>query len=193
MAPASTIFTNLKTALSDSNIAFQPAILIRIAINLLLIACFPLGLKIYEKRQIDRLNRENQKVEALLAGAQSRLNELRAELKNYDHLNEKAKEFTEKKKFLKDLAESRLTIPRVIDLIENRLPKSVWLERLKLKISKDNNEIQITGKGLNEAYVNRFAGSLHDLLDENSITVDTRDIKEGDDIVKVDFSLKGVM
>ena len=53
----------------------------------------------------------------------------------------------------------------MLDLIQNKVPKTVWLENLKLNISEEKNELQMTGKSFNEAHVNAFASSLHDILD----------------------------
>ena len=92
------------------------------------------------------------------------------------------------------MAESRLIIPRTIDLIQNKTPKTVWLEVLKLEISeKGHSSVYISGRSFTEDHINFFANSLHDVLDRNSITVDTQDIKEGDSVVRVDFNLKGMM
>ena len=51
----------------------------------------------------------------------------------------------------------------------------------------------LSGKSLNEADINFFANSLHEILDKNSITVNMNDIKEGGSVVNVDFQLQGVV
>jgi len=188
----SSVFTQLKTVISE-NVDVNPFIFIKFIVNAILILCFPLGLKIYEINEIRKLNKEKSQAETVLSGTQNELSSLKLELAKYDHLKSKAQEFSDKKAFLKELADSRLVIPRMIDLIQNKVPKTVWLEDLSLNISEQKNELQMTGKSFSEAHVNAFASSLHDILDKNSVTVNTRDIKEGDSVVKVNFSLKGVM
>lgn len=189
----SSVITNLKSTFANVQFDLQPGIIIKMITNLVLILCFPLGLKVYEVREINKLEVQKQAVSSALKQTQDRLAQLKAELDSYSHLQEKSKEFATKKEFLRGLAEARLIIPRTVDLIQNKTPKTVWLERLNLKLSKEETAVEISGKSFNEAHVNSFAGSLHDILDKNSITVDTRDIKEGGSIVKVNFNLKGVI
>lgn len=186
----STVLTNIK----KTNVAEASATaLLKIVINFILVLCFPLALKVYEVNQIKELEKQKSKKEQLLAAASGELSRLETELRSYDHLQAKAEEYRKKKEFLKKLAESRLIIPRTIDLIQNKTPKTVWLEELRLEISERGQKVHITGKSFNEAHVNFFANSLHDVLDKNSITVDTQDIREGNSVVKVDFNLKGTM
>ncbi len=189
----STIFTNIKKRLQGKTINISPAILIKMVINLILIACFPLGLKIYELREIKKLNDKKKKEEQVLANEQKKLAILTEELGKYDHLQDKSKEFTDKMDFLKDLAETRLIVPQTIDLIQDKIPKTVWLESLSLNISTGKNILQIEGQSLDEADVNAFAASLHDILNENSIVVNTRDVKESNSVVRVKFKLEGEM
>ena len=189
----STIFTSIKKIVDGNEFNFQPVIVIKLIVNISLIFCFPLGLKIYEMNQINHLETEKQKANVALAGVREKLSVLQKELEGYSHLQDKSKEFLKKKEFLKNLAESRLIIPRTVDLIQNKIPKTVWLEHLRMEINQKNNKLEIFGKSFNEAHVNAFARSLHDIMDKNSITVNTRDIKESNSVIKVDFNLKGVM
>lgn len=193
LAPAGTVLTAIKEQVSKMEINLSPSVFVKMIINIWLILCFPLGLKIYEIQQINKLENEKQKEETTLKGIQDRLAQLKKEIKDYGHLKAKAKEYADKKAFLKQLAESRLVIPRTIDLIQNKMPETVWLENLKLKIQDKGNQLEISGKSFSEDHVNRFASSLHDILDKNSITVNTRDVKEGSSIVKVQFQLKGII
>ena len=188
----STVFTKIKTVVSERGADFSIALLIRFIINIVLISCFPLGLKFYEIQQINKLGAEKDQEDSLMMETRDRFATLMAEIKSYDHLKKKSEEFTHKRKFLQELAEARLTVPRIIDLIQNKIPKTVWLEELKLKVSKEKNELEISGKSFSEAHVNVFASSLHDILDKNSITVNTQDIAEGGNkMVRVAFVLSG--
>ena len=190
----STLFTNLKTLVGGiKSDVITPVLIVKIIINISLIVFFPLGLKIYEMIQINKLETQKKATDDILAGAQLKLDQLRKELSNYDHLKDLSQEFVRKKNFLQGLAEKRLVIPRTIDLIQNNTPKTVWLEHIKLNLSDEKNTVEISGKSFNENHVNSFATSLHNILDKNSITLETQDIKEGESIVKVDFDLKGVM
>ena len=190
----STVITTALKNVKDRGMGeINAAVVIKIVINFVLILCFPLGLKAYETHQINKLEKEKTLKEKLLASTNEKLSHLENELKSYDYLQEKAKEYKKKKEFLKHLAESRLIIPRTIDLIQNKIPKTVWLEQLKLEISEEGQKVHISGKSFNEAHVNFFANSLHDVLDKNSITVETQDIKDGNSIVRVNFNLKGRM
>ena len=191
---ASTILTDLQTALGEKIQSAGPGLIIKIALNLILIACFPMGLKIYETREINKLKAQKNKEELLLNTAKQSLSALKAELDSYGYLKEKSEEFERKKEFLSRLAEKRLVIPRILDFIQDQLPNTVWLKRVDVDISdKENKRIEISGESFKEVGVNVFSGSLEQILDGNSITVNMRDVKEGESIVKVSFDLKGSM
>ena len=187
------ISTALKNIKSQSIFEMNTVIMMKFILNLIFILCFPLALKAYEIHQINKLTNEKVQKENLLSSINEELAKLETELKSYDYLQKKAEEFKKKKEFLKTLAEARLIIPRTIDLIQNRTPETVWLEHLKLELLETRQKVYISGKSFSETHVNFFANSLHDVLDKNSITVNTHDIREGDSVVRVNFSLQGVM
>ena len=190
----STVLTDIGTALGQKIESMGPGLIIRIAVNLILIACFPLGLKVYEVRQINTLKAQKQKEDLLLDKTKKKLSVLKARLDSYGYLKEKSKEFERKKEFLSWLAEERLVIPRILDFIQDKLPNTVWLKRIDVDISnKENKRVEISGESFKEVGVNVFSGSLEQILDGNSITVNMRDVKEGESIVKVSFDLKGNM
>ena len=188
------VSTALKGLKGQSMVDLNVSLIAKVLLNLVLILSFPLALKAYEINQINKIKKEKQQKEKLLASANDEFSNLESQLAAYDYLKDKAREFSEKKDFLKKLAESRLTIPRTIDLIQSKTPKTVWLESLKLELSEEGQQsVHISGQSFSEAHVNSFANSLHDVLDKNSITVNTHDIKDGDSVVKVNFSLQGVI
>lgn len=178
---------------SKDSVPVDPLIVIKAVINIVLVLSFPLGLKVYEVHQINKLDVKKQKVEQLLNKTNQKLSQTKTKLESYSYLKTKSEEFTKKKEVLKKLAGERLVIPRVIDLIQSKTPKTVWLKSLKMELSDQGKVLKLSGSSFNEAYINFFATSLHDILDQDSITVDTRDIKEGNSVVKVDFNLQGVM
>ena len=190
------VLTSLKTYLASiKKTDVDTIVFVKIIMNFILIFCFPLGLKVYEIRQISQLNAEKSQEDKILNKSKGQLSQLEQEIQTYSYLKDKALEFSEKKDFLKQLGEARLVIPRTIDLIQNKIPEAVWLESLNLNASSTEGKstLSITGESLNEAYVNAFANSLHDILDENSITVNTQDVSESNSVVKVRFDLKGIM
>ena len=165
--------------------------LIRLFSNIALIACFPLGVKIYEIDQIRKLKAQEKQKQEILLVQQKRLSSVEVELKSYSNLKKKSKEFLKKKKFLKKLAESRIIIPRTVDLIQNKIPKTVWLEHLKLELLDQSTRVELSGNSFTEDNINLFATLLQEVLEKNSITVKTEDIKESNSIVKVKFNLQG--
>lgn len=168
-----------------------PEVFFRMTINVVLVLCFPLGLKIYEINQINKLERIKKQKEDLLATTNQRLADVSEELEDYSHLQEKSKEYQTKKNFLKGLAEARIVIPRTLDIIQNKTPETVWLKQVSLELSDANTKVSLSGKSFKEADINAFANSLNDILDRNSIFVSTRDVKEGNSVVSVDFELDG--
>lgn len=190
----STIVTKIKTEMSKMNmedIGFD--IFLKIIINLILILCFPMGLKIYEINQINNLEKVKKQKEDLLNTKNQQLVSLSQQLKAYDHLQNKAEEYSNKKTFLKKIAENRIIIARTLDIIQNKTPETVWLKNLSLELQEDYTQINLSGKSFSEGHINSFANSLNDVLDRNSITVDTRDVKEGNSVTHVEFQLKGII
>lgn len=187
----STVVSKLK---SQGTVDFNTTLMAKITVKLILLLCFPLGLKAYEINQINQLETLKQQKEELLNTTNQKLSQLKDELTSYDYLQAKAKEYEGKKNFLKELAESRLIIPRTLELIQSKVPNTVWLNNLSLRLSKEEGQkLSLSGQSFNEAHVNFFAHSLRDILNKNSITVDTHDVKEGDSVVKVNFKLNAVM
>ncbi|MCY4321370.1 MAG: hypothetical protein OXC37_03060 [Bdellovibrionaceae bacterium] len=183
-----TIQTVLEKGLKDT----KPIFFIKIVINIMLILAFPLGLKIYEIQEINKLSAQKQKEELLLTQTTQQLNDLKAELDSYGYLKQKSEEFIRKKQFLKTLTEERLIIPRILDFIQNNLPNTVWLKQIQVDISnKERKSVTISGESIKEVGVNTFAVFLEEILDTNSITVSMRDIKEGNTVIKVSFDLRG--
>ena len=164
---------------------------VKAAVKLIVIACFPLSLKFYEINQITQLESEKVSQDQILSDIQKQLGAVNAEIGKYGWLQEKSKEYVKKKEFLKSLAEKRLVIPRTIDFIQNNTPATVWWNSISLNIEKDQKKISIKGESFNESYVNSFANSLHDVVDKNSITVSTRDMQGQERLEKVQFDLMG--
>ena len=196
-ASGSTIATKIFDSLKVGTAEVSSGDIIKILIKLLIMASFPLGLKYYEITQIKELENKKQKSDQLLTQSNQRLSEIKKKLDTYGDLQNLSKEFVEKKDFLKKISASRLVVPRTLDLIQAKLPESVWLKTIKITLSDDDetHSISISGEGYKESNVNFFAISLKEILNKNTITVDTNDIKDGssDSILKVQFDLKGTM
>ena len=187
----SSVLTGLQTAFQGRLSSVGPSFIIKIVINIVCILCFPLGLKVYEVKQINKLKAQKTQEEALLNQANQKLSVLKKKLDSYGYLKEKAEEFEKKKQFLSQLTRERLVIPKILDYIQDHLPSTVWLKNIEVDVSSEKKSIKILGESFKEAGVNIFASSLEQILDENSITVNMRDVKEGNSVVKVSFDLKG--
>ena len=191
-AGASTIVTNLFTQARKLQLEdIGPEVFFKMLINVILIFCFPLGLKVYEINQINKLEKIKKQKTDFLAVANQRLSDLSAELDSYSHLQEKAEEYQTKKDFLKKIAEDRIVIARTLDIIQNKTPETVWLKKLNLELLKEHTKVSLFGKSFKEADINAFADSLNDILDRNSIIVSTKDVKEGGSVRNVEFNLEG--
>ena len=187
----SSVLTGFQTALEEKLSSFGPSFYIKIVVNIICILCFPLGLKVYEVKQINKLKAQKQKEELLLNQANQKLTVLKNKLNSYGYLKEKSKEFEKKKQFLSQLTKERLIIPSILDFIQDHLPNTVWLKNIEIDVSEKKKNIKISGESFKEAGVNIFARTLEQILDENSITVNMRDVKEGNSVLKVSFDLKG--
>ena len=191
---ASTALSEFQTVLGNKLREVSPLFFIKILMNIILIASFPLGLKIYEVQQINKLKAQHQKEENILNQSKQQLANLKTELDSYGYLKDKAKEFEKKREFLSQLTEKRLIVPRILDFIQNKLPNTVWLKTIQIDISKEESrDVAISGESFKEVGVNIFASSLEEILNGNSITVNMRDVKEGSSVIKVSFDLKGEM
>lgn len=187
-----TLITNLKTTLEQNTSLLSPGLIVKFILNIVFVACFPLGLKIYEQKGIKELERQKKQEETTLAQTNAKLAQVRKGLENQTELNELSQEFKEKKDFLKGLSHKRLIVPKILDFIQSHIPrKRVWLKNVNIDISGKTQKVSISGESFKEGTVNSFAVSLRDILDENSITVSTRDIKNRDSIVKISFKLDG--
>ena len=94
---------SLQTALGQGLQNTSPVFFIKIIINIVLILAFPLGLKIYEIQQINKLEVQKQKEELLLAQTTEQFNNLKTELDSYGHLKQKSEEFARKKGIFKKI------------------------------------------------------------------------------------------
>ena len=188
----STVLTGLQSVLAERMESVGPGFIIKLIVNVVLILCFPLGLKIYEVQQINKLKAQKEKEELLLNETNQQLSILKTELNRYGYLKGKSEEFIRKKEFLSQLTKERLDVPRILDFIQDNLPKTVWLKKIQVDVSnKENTRVEISGESFKEISVNVFASSLEQILNGNSITVNMRDVKEGNSVVKVNFDLKG--
>ena len=168
----------------------SPEVLFKLIVNVILIFCFPLSLKVYEINQINKLEKIKKQKEELLGAKNQQLSELSQELQLYGYIQEQAEEYRAKKAFLKEIARKRIIIAKKMDLIQDRIPKTVWLKRLQLELLEENMKVSLEGKSFNEANINIFATSLHGILDKNSIIVNTRDVRRGNSILSVEFRLE---
>ena len=195
--PGSTIITKIMDGLKSSTAEITPGDITKIVFKLLIMASFPLGLKYYEITQIKELEAKKKQADQLLVQTNQKLGEIKKKLDSYGDLQNLSKEFVEKKDFLKNISSSRLIVPRTLDLIQAKLPESVWLKTIKINLSEDDkaHAVSISGEGYRESNVNFFAISLKEILKKDSIIVNTNDIKDGssDSILKVQFDLKGKM
>ena len=183
----------LSTGLKDLKAAdllqnLDAALVLKIVVKLILVLCFPLGLKIYETWHLNELKREKAVFEGSFAERTKERDRLKQEVKSFEYLVNQANEYKQKKKFLEKLAHSRLIIPQLLDQIQSVVPESVWLKNLKVEI-KDKGNLYLNGESLSEDRINLFANSLKNIVNRNTITLNTRDVKGEKDFVKVSFDL----
>ncbi|MBC6415304.1 MAG: PilN domain-containing protein [Bdellovibrionales bacterium] len=188
----STIYTAFTKAFQNEE-ALSPSVIIKVVVNFTLILLFPLGLKFYEIHEIKKLTKIKDKETLVLNENKTKLSNLKQELENYAYLENEHKEFASKRDFFKKISGDRLIIPRTIDSIQDQIPKDVWLNDMNISLSGESKKVKLSGFSFKEASVNQFASSLKDILDKETIFVDTKDIKEGDinSVIKIQFDLKG--
>ena len=137
------IRTNLTEFLDHLDLSsIDPKTFIFIALKILIILCFPLGLKVYEVYQINILKTEREQVDKVLTAKNGEVSHLNQELEKLSYLKKKAEEYESKKNFLKNLAYSRLIVPKILDQIQSVIPETVCLLLLLIPlipVSIDNH------------------------------------------------------
>ncbi|MGI9548438.1 MAG: PilN domain-containing protein [Bdellovibrionales bacterium] len=167
----------------------NPFLLVSMLFKLTVMACFPLGLYIYEVQIINQLKDEFKIVDQKKQSKEKTLKELQAQIAGQEYLKDKAKEYDSKKEFLKGVANSRIIIPQLLDQVQSIIPESVWLKSIQVSIKKEG-KLTIKGESLGEDRINLFANSLETIVKRESIKVNMNDIKENNNSVKVGFTLK---
>ena len=168
-------------------------IFFKIILKSVFILSIPLGLKIYELQTIFGLEKQKKVVEASLSSKKRELAGLQTKMDSFGYLEKESKEYKSKKSFLKELAKSRLTIPKFMDNIQSVIPDSIWLTRVQLSLKEEDSDVIIEGESLNEENVNLFLQSLKGIIQGNSIQFNTQDMASKGDLVRVKFNIKGVL
>lgn len=187
----STVFTRLKSLdLSQIN----PALLLKILIKMVFLFSIPFGLKIYEIMNIENLQKQKEAVQLKIQNKNSAVEQVQSSIDQYGHLKELEDEFNRKKNMLSSLASMRLIIPRFLDEVQTIIPSYVWLKSIEVS-SENNNKraVALSGEGVNEETINNFLESLKLSVDANSLQLNTKDVKEGENSIKVEFRIKAAI
>ena len=183
--------TDLKTLLGEVDFSeLDAGFFVKFSMKLLFIAMIPLGLKVYEIYSITLLEKEKKRVESILSSKQSESAKLQQKITSFDYLKKQAEEYENKKNLLKNLAHSRLVIPKFLDQVQSVIPDSVWLTGLQVIQSDKADSIVIDGESLNEESVNSFLTHLQDVVQKNTIQFNTQDIKKTGRLVRVKFNIR---
>lgn len=187
----STVLTQLKSLdLSQIN----PALLLKILMKMVFLFSIPFGLKIYEIMNIENLETQKKAVQLKIENKNSSIGQVQSSIDQYSHLKETEIEFNRKKSMLSSLAATRLIIPRFLDEVQTIIPPYVWLKSIEVN-SENNNKraVALSGEGVNEETINNFLESLKLSVDANSLQLNTKDIKEGENSTKVEFRIKAAI
>lgn len=195
LAPTGTsqIYTQITELVKDAQDVLDAQTIFKAVFNFVLVLAFPLGLKIYEITEIRKLKAQKAQEQSVLDLKNQELASLKKELSEYDYLKEAANEFQKKRDSLRRISIARLTVPRVMDFVQNQTPEDVIITNLKVELRKEEGFLSLSGFGFKEASINYFTNNLEQILRGESIVVDTRDVKEGqsDSIIKTNFNLRG--
>ena len=189
----SQMITQISEMAKEAQELISPQAIIKILINVILILSLPIGLKFYEIREIGKLTTQKNQEQSVLDQKNQEVARLKKELESYAYIKDIANEFENKKNFLKEISEDRLVVPRIMDFIQNQIPKDLWLTDLQIDLKEEDRKISLSGFSVKESSINYFTNMLQQILQKESISVDTRDIKDGssDSILKTSFNLKG--
>jgi len=196
LAPTGTsqILNQFTETLKEKQSLLDTQTLVKFIFNIIIVLCFPIGLKIYEIKEIRKLEKLKAQEQSILDQKNQQLASVKKELEAYAYLEDLSKEFSTKRAFLSEISSGRLVVPRVIDFIQNKIPKGMWLTNVKIDLQNlETAKLSISGFSIKEASINYFTNSLEAILQRESILVNTRDIKDSQSqtITKTNFSLKG--
>ena len=188
---ATSLTSNMEQLIGQIDLSeLDSGFFVKFSIKLFLIASIPLILKIYEIYNITLLEKEKNKVESVLSSRNGQSSGLQKKIESFSHLKKQAEEYESKKSILKKLAYSRLIIPKFLDQVQSVIPDSVWLTGVRVSGNNDTNQITLSGESVNEESVNNFLVYLKNVVQENSIQFNTRDIKKKGRLVRVQFNIK---
>ena len=190
---ASTAFTQFTERIKHSQDILELQTIVKFVINFLIVLSFPVGLKIYEVREINKLENQKNQEQSILDQKQQQFANLKKELDSYGYLQAMSQEFAIKRAFLKGVSAERLIVPRIIESIQNQIPEDIWLTDIKIELKEKQKELHISGFSVKESSINYFTNTLQSILNRKSIFVETKDIKDGqsDSIIKTNFKLTG--
>ena len=188
---ATSLTSNMEQLIGQIDLSeLDAGFFVKFSIKLFLIASIPLGLKVYEVYNITLLEKEKSRVESVLSSRNEQSSALQKKIESFSHLKKQAEEYENKKNLLKKLAYSRLIIPKFLDQVQSVIPDSVWLTGVRVFGGNDVNKITLDGESVNEESVNNFLVYLKDVVQENSIQFNTRDVKKKGRLVRVQFNIK---
>ena len=197
LAPTGSIdfSTQFSQVVEGLNRTLEDQSITKIIFNILLILAFPTGLKIYELKEIRKLNVVKAKEQAILDQKNQELAKFKKELQEYSEISKTAGEFTNKRSFLRKISGNRLLVPRVMDAIKEKIPSDIWLNNVKIEIIKsqkeENKTLFIEGHSVQESSIDRFINELYQILYPETVFEDRKDSKEGQSVTHIKFSLKG--
>ena len=196
LAPTGTIdfTTQFSQVVEGLHRTLEDQSITKIIFNICLILVFPTGLKMYELREIGKLNVIKAKEQAIVDQKNQELATLKKELQEYAEISKTAGEFTNKRSFLRKISGNRLLVPRVMDAIKEKIPPDIWLNNVKIEIIKNQKEekiLSLEGHSVQEASIDTFINELYQILYPETVFEDRQDAKEGQSVTYIKFSLKG--
>lgn len=190
----SSVFTALSQMKNLDLSQINSALLLTILVKMVFLLSIPFGLKIYEIMNIEKLGVKKKAVQMKIKNKNSAVSQIQNSIDQYNHLKQTENEFNSKKNMLSILASTRLIIPRFLDEIQTIIPPYVWLKSIAIgSENNDKREVTLSGEGVNEEIINNFVENLKLSVDANSLQLNTKDIKKGENSTKVEFHIKAVI
>ena len=167
----------LKTQLSSIDLSQLPTdILLKIVIKLAIVCSFPLGFKIYEITNLQKLEKIMDAENAVLKQKEAEIAAVESKIKNFSHLQAEEDEFNKKKELLSDLAASRLIIPSFLDEIQTIIPDFVYLTSIVVSPEQQGQRnVAIAGEAVSDESINKFADELKNIVDSDSLKLNSND------------------
>ena len=167
------LYDNEKKSSFLSGVTISPKRIIGFIVRIVLCALGTLILMHVEKSNLDKLNAEKAIVNDELNGLKIKEGNLKKQIKGFEYIANKSKEFNKKLDIMQKIVDRRLLAVTGLDQIQDVIPEEVWLKEIRFNkddftikgVSTTNKQIQNFAEALEKT--NLFSKVILDRVEED--------------------------